>query len=60
MNPVLALNQVDQFVWLDHINRGLITGGGLQRLTAASTMMPGFVARSMLTPTSAIERSPNA
>jgi transaldolase len=32
MNPVLALNQVDQFVWLDHINRGLITGGGLQRL----------------------------
>lgn len=32
MNSVLALNQLDQFVWLDHINRGLITGGRLQRL----------------------------
>jgi hypothetical protein len=32
MNPLLALNQLDQFVWLDHINRSLITGGGLQRL----------------------------
>ena len=32
MNPLLALNQLGQFVWLDHISRGLITGGGLQRL----------------------------
>jgi transaldolase len=32
MNPLLALNQLDQFVWLDHINRSLVTGGGLQRL----------------------------
>ena len=27
MNPLLALNQRDQFVWLDHISRSLITGG---------------------------------
>ena len=32
MNPLLALNQRDQFVWLDHISRSLITGGVLQRL----------------------------
>lgn len=32
MNPLLALNQRDQFVWLDHISRSLITGGTLQRL----------------------------
>ena len=32
MNPLRALNQLDQFVWLDHISRSLITGGVLQRL----------------------------
>ena len=32
MNPLLALNESGQFVWLDHISRSLITGGGLQRL----------------------------
>jgi transaldolase len=32
MNPLLALNQRDQFVWLDHISRSLIRGGRLQRL----------------------------
>ena len=32
MNPLLALNQRGQFVWLDDISRSLITGGGLQRL----------------------------
>jgi transaldolase len=32
MNPILGLNQRGQFVWLDHISRSLITGGGLQRL----------------------------
>ncbi|MGH9256553.1 MAG: transaldolase [Vicinamibacterales bacterium] len=32
MNSLLALNQHGQFVWLDHISRSLITGGGLQRL----------------------------
>jgi transaldolase len=32
MNPFLALNERGQFVWLDHISRRLITGGGLQRL----------------------------
>jgi transaldolase len=32
MNPLLALNQRGQFVWLDYISRSLITGGGLQRL----------------------------
>jgi transaldolase len=32
MNPLLALNQCGQFVWLDHISRSLITDGGLQRL----------------------------
>jgi transaldolase/fructose-6-phosphate aldolase-like protein len=32
MNPLLSLNQRGQFVWLDHISRNLITGGGLQRL----------------------------
>lgn len=32
MNPLLALNQCGQFVWLDHISRGLITDGHLQRL----------------------------
>ena len=32
MNPLIALNESGQFVWLDHISRSLITGGGLQRL----------------------------
>jgi transaldolase len=32
MNPLLALNQHGQFVWLDDISRSLITGGGLRRL----------------------------
>ena len=32
MNPLLALNERGQFVWLDHISRSLITSGGLQRL----------------------------
>ena len=32
MNPLLALNQRDQFVWLDHISRSFIRRGGLQRL----------------------------
>jgi transaldolase len=32
MNPLLALNELGQFVWLDHISRSLITSGGLQRL----------------------------
>ncbi len=32
MNPLLALNQRGQFVWLDHISHSLITGGGLERL----------------------------
>ena len=31
-NPLLALHQRGQSVWLDNINRGLITGGVLQRL----------------------------
>lgn len=32
MNPLLALSQSGQFVWLDHISRRLITNGGLVRL----------------------------
>jgi transaldolase len=32
MNPLLALRQLGQSVWLDHISRRLITGGTLQRL----------------------------
>ena len=32
INPLLALNQRGQSVWLDNISRGLITGGELQRL----------------------------
>src|SRR5688572_25519651 len=32
MNPLLELNQRGQFVWLHHIRRSLIRGGGLQRL----------------------------
>jgi transaldolase len=32
MNPIVALREHDQFVWLDNIGRRLITGGGLQRL----------------------------
>ena len=32
MNPLKALSQRGQFVWLDYISRSLITGGGLQRL----------------------------
>lgn len=31
-NPLLALYQRGQSVWLDNINRKLITGGVLQRL----------------------------
>jgi transaldolase len=34
MNPLLALRQCGQSVWLDHISRGLITGGTLQQLIA--------------------------
>ena len=32
MNPIEALNQCGQFVWLDHLSRRLITSGELQRL----------------------------
>ena len=32
MNPLLALSQCGQFVWLDHISRRLITNGGLVQL----------------------------
>lgn len=32
MNPLLALRQSGQSVWLDHISRGLIADGTLQRL----------------------------
>ena len=32
MNPLLALRQCVQSVWLDHISRGLMTAGTLQRL----------------------------
>jgi transaldolase len=32
MNPLLSLNQAGQFVWLDHISRGLITDDRLERL----------------------------
>jgi transaldolase len=32
MNPLLALRECGQSVWLDYISRGLITGGALQRL----------------------------
>jgi transaldolase len=32
MNPLLSLNDLGQFVWLDAISRDLITGGGLDRL----------------------------
>src|SRR5688572_6334359 len=32
MNPLLALRKCGQSVWLDHISRGLFTGGMLQRL----------------------------
>ncbi len=32
MNLLRELKQRGQFVWLDHISRSLITGGGLQRL----------------------------
>ena len=31
MNPLLTLRQSGQSVWLDHISRGLITDGTLQR-----------------------------
>src|SRR5687768_6479630 len=34
MNPLVALRQYGQSVWLDHISRSLITGGTLQRLIA--------------------------
>jgi transaldolase len=34
MNPLLALGQQGQFVWLDNISRRLIRGGGLARLIA--------------------------
>ena len=32
MNPLLALRQCGQSVWLDHISRSLIRDGTLQRL----------------------------
>src|SRR5688572_20510940 len=32
MNPLLALRQCGQSVWLDHISRGLLTAGRLERL----------------------------
>ena len=32
MNPLLALSQRGQFVWLDHISRSLIVSGRLRRL----------------------------
>jgi transaldolase/glucose-6-phosphate isomerase len=32
MNPVKTLNRYGQSVWLDYIRRGLLDGGGLQRL----------------------------
>jgi len=32
MNPLLELREAGQSVWLDFLRRGLITGGGLQRL----------------------------
>jgi transaldolase len=35
MNPLLGLKQRGQYVWLDHISRSLIRGGGLQRLIDA-------------------------
>ena len=35
MNPLLALRQCGQSVWLDHISRRLITDGTLQRLIDA-------------------------
>ena len=35
MNPLLALGECGQSVWLDYISRGLITGGTLQRLIDA-------------------------
>jgi len=35
MNPLLALGECGQSVWLDYMSRGLITGGTLQRLIDA-------------------------
>jgi len=35
MNPLLALRECRQSVWLDNISRGLISGGTLQRLIDA-------------------------
>ena len=32
MNPLLELREAGQSVWLDFLRRGLITGGGLERL----------------------------
>src|SRR5690242_2719508 len=32
VNPLLELKRRGQSVWLDHISRGLIVSGGLQRL----------------------------
>ncbi|HEV2685452.1 MAG TPA: transaldolase family protein, partial [Actinomycetota bacterium] len=32
MNPLLELGDAGQSVWLDFLRRGLITGGGLERL----------------------------
>jgi transaldolase/glucose-6-phosphate isomerase len=32
VNPLLALREVGQSVWLDYLRRGLLTGGGLERL----------------------------
>ena len=32
MNPLIRLGESGQSVWLDFLRRGLITGGGLERL----------------------------
>ncbi|NND61021.1 MAG: transaldolase, partial [Gammaproteobacteria bacterium] len=31
-NPLIALKQYGQSIWLDYIDRGLLDEGGLQRL----------------------------
>ena len=35
MNPLLALHEAGQSVWLDYIRRGFLATGGLQRLVDA-------------------------
>jgi transaldolase len=52
ISPLRALNQRGQSVWLDHISRGLITGGGLQRLidedgVSGVTSNPTIFAKAM-------------